>query len=229
MTATLPLDSLINDFPGHLRYFEENNPHSRHEPKYFETMRLRKSFEHASDAISSTEFVRNMRDTLSGFFRLARAAIIQLPAFERTLQEHRGEIGALERLCLGSSGDNTQDDLWNLVQRLKLTEGEARLVSGSKALHLLLPELVVPIDRAYSGAFLYRFSGEFDKREQEEETFKIAFECFRRIAERASPERYVDRHRWHTSPTKVVDNAIIGFVKRARAQFSGNAPTGTIG
>jgi len=219
MKSISPLDCLIDDFPPCLEYFVANNLHSRFE-QYLETMRLRKEFDSVSKAISSDEFLVRMRDTLSGFFRLARAVLLPSPAFEKQIREHRSEITALEKLSLSSSeGAATRPRLWDLMQGLKLTEGQARLVSGSKALHLLLPELMLPVDRAYTGAFLLRFSGEFDNRKEEEEIFRVAFQCFRRITEKTNPAQYVNTHEFHTSPTKVIDNAITGFVDRGRAQL----------
>jgi hypothetical protein len=141
---------------------------------------------------------------------------------------------------LGRETSETGDKLWGLINQLRLTTDESkkktgdniqtagnkkeksRLVSGSKALHLLLPDLVVPIDRQYTGAFLYRYSDEFDKKE-ERETFRIAFAAFHQIANAASPESYVGTQEVHTTRTKVIDNGIIAFVERAREKLKSAA------
>jgi hypothetical protein len=119
------------------------------------------------------------------------------------------------------------DKLWTQINQLKEMaakgekkgkEDKSKLVSGSKALHLLLPDLVVPIDRRYTSTFLYRYSDEFD-RDNERQTFGIAFAAFRKIAKAVNPEAYVGTQKVHANPTKVIDNGIIGFVERSRAKF----------
>jgi hypothetical protein len=100
----------------------------------------------------------------------------------------------------------------------KTTKNNPRLVSGTKALHLLLPDLVVPIDRQYTGAFLLRYSRDFEAG-KEQEAFRIAFAVFQEIARTIALQDFVGTHRFHATATKVVDNALIGFVERTRADF----------
>jgi hypothetical protein len=58
-------------------------------------------------------------------------------------------------------------------------------VAGSKALHHLLPELVLPIDRTYTAPFLFRTEPrDFQERDPQAETFPIAFETAQKIASR---------------------------------------------
>jgi hypothetical protein len=57
------------------------------------------------------------------------------------------------------------DILWNVIEHLTLNDGRAKLVVNTKALAHLLTALVVPIDRMYSAAFLFRFASEFDDAE----------------------------------------------------------------
>jgi len=84
----------------------------------------------------------------------------------------------------------------------------SRIVLGSKALRHLLPELVVPIDREYT----QRFFGWANPTLQNfpERCFREAFAGFAAIAREANPAQYVGRG-WHTSKTKVIDNAIVGL------------------
>jgi hypothetical protein len=109
--------------------------------------------------------------------------------------------------------------VWSLICTLRTTAAKARVVSGSKALHLLLPDLVVPIDRRYTGAFLYRYGEEFEPGTEEQKTLLSALAVFRMIAKTAKPETYVAKFRVHATRTKVIDNGIVGFVEQARKQF----------
>jgi len=87
-----------------------------------------------------------------------------------------------------------------------------------------------PIDRTYTAPFLGRMEPHhFQNPVQEAKTFGIAFESFRTIARSVNPTQYVGRHPWNTSRSKVIDNAIVGYVapmwaeakKRASEQHAG--------
>jgi hypothetical protein len=43
--------------------------------------------------------------------------------------------------------------------------------------------------------------------------FQKAFGAFVHIAREVNPQQYVGRHQWHTSRTKVLDNAVVGCVQ----------------
>ncbi len=64
----------------------------------------------------------------------------------------------------------------------------SKIVGGSKTLHHVLPELMPPIDRTYTGFFLSRDQSQhFQNAPQEAETFRLAFESFCAIASSVSP------------------------------------------
>jgi hypothetical protein len=103
-----------------------------------------------------------------------------------------------------------------------ITRRAPRLVSGTKLYHHLFPELVVPVDRTYTGAFLLAYeNNDFKSGSGEKDSFRVGFRCFSRIAVAIRPglEQYLARHRAHTSITKLIDNAIMGFVRRGRRQL----------
>jgi hypothetical protein len=47
---------------------------------------------------------------------------------------------------------NITDQLWMVVESLGVVENVAKIVAGTKTLHHLLPDLVVPMDRAWTGS-----------------------------------------------------------------------------
>jgi hypothetical protein len=142
------------------------------------------------------------------------AKLVALPAFAEALQRCSGQIAALEHERLE---DQTLDPdaiagmLWVIIERLRLTETHARLVTGTKALHHLLPNLVVPMDRQFTGAFFGWHNQAWQAAQ--ERSFKTAFASFVAIAREARPSRYVASG-WNTSPTKVLDNAIVGYCRK---------------
>ena len=106
------------------------------------------------------------------------------------------------------------NQLWSLVADLKVSTSGARIVANSKTLHHLLPDLVPPIDRQYTFNFFYsRTMLSVD----EETAFLEMFAQLHRIA-RSSAGVINERLGlgWNTSESKVVDNAIIGYVRSWR-------------
>src|SRR5262249_6245168 len=91
----------------------------------------------------------------------------------------------------------------------EIVDNNTRIVPGSKALHHLLPELIVPIDRAYTQTF-FRWQNPRFQYEQAS-CFQQAFAAFAEIARRVHPVQYVSDG-WNSSRTKVIDNALVGMV-----------------
>jgi hypothetical protein len=230
-----PLDCLIGDFANCLDYYIEKEPLNSRSEQYIATVKLRKQFSSVTAAIADDEFLRNLHSTLEGFFRLARIGLLPLDQFKQELSRHQTSIASFEGEKLGTEPEATGAELSKLISQLNLTkkkekkgkkatEDNPRLVSGTKTLHLLLPDLVVPIDREYTRAFLFRYTGDFDAGDAEQETFRTAFATFHTIAKAVAPETYVGKHPMHTTPTKVIDNGMMGFVELVRAQFQGLIP-----
>jgi len=99
--------------------------------------------------------------------------------------------------------------LWQLIDRLHIVENDTPIVSGTKALHHILPDLVVPMDRAYTQKFFGWHNPQFQYGQGR--CFKLAFEGFCHIAANVPLQSYVDTG-WNSSNTKIIDNAVVGFV-----------------
>jgi len=132
-------------------------------------------------------------------------------AFVTALRERAVELAALEPRAIDQP---TLDPavvgahLARLVQSLDIVANQTRIVPGSKALHHLLPELVVPFDRQYTQ--LVFGWGNPQVQYAPERRYREAFETFVTVARRVNPRQYVGRGPWYTSPTKVLDNAVVG-------------------
>jgi hypothetical protein len=176
------------------------------------TIERRRALGSAAAALDDHDFKWSLYQTLQAWQIGQRASRLKsFSAFEDALRARASEIGELDRLTIdqadldvGAVGER----LAQLVQGLEIVENKARVVPGSKTLHHILPELVVPIDRAYT----QRFFGWPTPRFQyaPEECFVEAFEAFVRIAQATNPAQYVGAG-WYTSRTKVIDNAIVGL------------------
>ena len=108
-------------------------------------------------------------------------------------------------------------ELWELISELPGTETGSPLVANSKLLHHLLPKLMPPIDRGNTGRFFgYKHQASFQGgREGQKRIFDHIFPEMMSVSLRM--RGYLDSFCYSgfsSSPTKVVDNAIIGFVEK---------------
>jgi hypothetical protein len=82
-------------------------------------------------------------------------------------------------------------------------------VALTKTIHHLLPDLLPPIDRAYTGTFFGWSVPDFQSRQRE--IFDTSWSAFVEIGRRVDLDAHVGTAPWNTSCSKVVDNAIIGY------------------
>lgn len=85
-----------------------------------------------------------------------KSRLVAPPDFASALRRNAPEITALEGVIIGDAQLDmgvVSDRLWRLIDTLGTVENDAKLVAGTKALHHLLPNLVVPIDREFTGSF----------------------------------------------------------------------------
>ena len=108
--------------------------------------------------------------------------------------------------------DTTRMLLWLVVQGMGLSQTYSQTITGAKALHHLLPQLMPPIDGQYTGKFFHYSS---NSQIQTTKAFSLMLSYFSQIAQNddvdlgqhVRPEKW----EWATSETKVIDNAIIGY------------------
>jgi len=106
-----------------------------------------------------------------------------------------------------------------IEQQTGITESHSPLVANSKAVHHFLPDLVPPVDRAYTLKFSFERS---DPPGGVAETFELIFQGFAQIAKANAPyiRDAVARgmgasgpRAWDSSHAKVLDNVLIGWVR----------------
>lgn len=100
--------------------------------------------------------------------------------------------------------------MWSIIGSLGVVENRSLIVPGTKTMHHLLPDLVPPMDRAWTGAF-FLWSAAAPQYAQAT-TFERTFTSFSHMAVAAQPRQYVGEG-WRTSRTKILDNAVIGYCK----------------
>ena len=99
-------------------------------------------------------------------------------------------------------------------------KSKRRIVGVSKALHFLLPDLIMPIDSSYTMPVIYGYNRYSNDREKETKDFIHIFRKTVEIAQRLnlSPSD-IDGDGWNTSIPKLIDNAIIGYDKLEPGKF----------
>jgi len=88
-------------------------------------------------------------------------------------------------------------------EKLSLMETEAKLVSNSKLLHFLFPNLLMPMDRKNTLFYFYGNPSESPKKYFEITEFSLEI-----IKMHRNLEQYLDDG-WNTTVPKLIDNAII--------------------
>jgi hypothetical protein len=94
-----------------------------------------------------------------------------------------------------------------------VVENKAKLVAGTKTLHHLLPDLVMPMDRAWTGKFFQLHPPEWQDPDNQRRTFQRVYSQLANVARQVQLGQYVTGQGWRTSRTKILDNALIGFCK----------------
>jgi len=104
--------------------------------------------------------------------------------------------------------------LRDLFSGLKVMESRRKIVGVSKAMHFLLPDLVVPIDGTYTLPYFFGYNRYDASDEAEYDTFEYVLLESHRIIERLNlTDADVDNQNWNTSVPKLIDNAIIGYFR----------------
>ena len=209
------VDGVINEFSVCLETYDKQIPFTRsgQYSLHRETIERRRTFVSVRDAIEDEGFVRNFHQTLYAWGIGKRASrLVSLSEFRDRLSDCSEEISGFEHLRL----DDQELDaslisirLWRLIERLGVVQNVSLIVPGTKTLHHLLPDLIPPMDRAWTGAF---FQWSMGASQYERMTFIRTFSYYAEIAKAVDPVIYVG-DKWRTSRTKVLDNAIIGYCK----------------
>lgn len=101
----------------------------------------------------------------------------------------------------------------DLFSQLKVMRSKSQIVGCSKALHFLLPQLIMPVDGKFTLNFLYGYRKYYDDTENEVRIFLEVFHAFRSLASILGihEKDQVCASSWNTTVPKIIDNAIIGY------------------
>jgi len=218
------IDKLCGNFAYYLRKFDDAKKFTGPSVYFHQRTLNRLESLGLPAALEDTIFLEYLYATLTawGLHRMGPtgAKLVEFESFKKTLSNQKGAIASLQAYQLThlpeQNLDVIVDALWNILSNLKVSETRTQIVAGSKALHHLLPKLMPPIDREYTTRFFYCEEGVKTvilPSGGEERIFKEIYPFFFEIASRNREVIFQHIGRgFHTSETKVIDNAIVGFV-----------------
>lgn len=208
------VDLLIRGFPQLLSAFQRKPPFGRAGQFEYhrDTIAARRDAGSAVAALQDSGFLKLLYSTLRKWgIGLRGSRLVPFAEFESLLRSQERGIAELESAAID---DPTLDSkaiaarVWAVLDGLVITNNKARLVPCTKALHHVLPDLVVPIDREYTQSFFGWHNPEFQNRQSA--CFHQAFDVFVRVARAVNPGQFVGAG-WNTSKSKVIDNAVVGL------------------
>jgi len=210
------LDGLVSNFDLYVAEYDTSVPFGRSGQYEFHRSAIdrRLFLGSAAAAIHDTTFTEMLHAVLQAWGIGRRGShLVPLAELRQSLVENEDAVVALDRLNLEAPAldiTTVGENIDRLVSSLGVVKNRARIVAGTKTLHHLLPDLVPPMDRKWTGAFFCWSLA--DPQEHQSLIFSQAFSSLAGVARSTSPSRLVGSG-WHTSPTKVLDNALIGYCR----------------
>jgi hypothetical protein len=206
--------ALVHDFDRYVLASDSMVPFSADQlSAHRATIALRHRAGSVTAAVADPEFVQSLRHTLIAWRLDSRASkLVSEAAFGHAIAAALPTLMELEpfRIDARNLPDELVLRLWTLIETLGVVTNDAKVVAGTKALHHLLPDLVPPMDRAWTGKFFGLHAPEWQGADQRR-TFVRAYGTFQSVAQQVDLQRHVTGDRWRTSMTKVLDNALIGY------------------
>jgi hypothetical protein len=210
------VSTLTHKFSDYVSAYDDSAPFSGEQlAAHRHTIDLRRQAGSVQAAVANPEFVASLRRTLIAWGIGSRASIlVSSTAFNDALEAAVPELEPFETLRISSGlPSEVSEELFRIIMSLGVVENKAKLVAGTKTLHHLLPELVMPVDQSWTGRFFQLHAPEWTDPHNQRNTFRRVFGHFTQVAQVVHPEQYVTGEGWRTSQTKILDNALIGFCK----------------
>jgi hypothetical protein len=219
------IGKLVSRFGDYVQAYDDRPPFTREQlAAHRHSVELRRQAGGVRAAVEDEEFVASLRRTLLAWGVGRRASrLVASEDFTAAIRGAAPGLEALEPMAIDDDdlpGDMA-DRLWFIIDSLGVVTNKAKLVAGTKTLHHLLPDLVPPMDRAFTGAFFGFHLPEWQDIAGQRRILRLAYDQFAAVARRVHPAKYVTGAGWRTSRTKILDNALIGFCK---AELGASAP-----
>jgi hypothetical protein len=209
------VNRLALNFPFYLNYYSDHCPFKKFGQLeyHLETIQRRRELVSAKAALKDHKYLTSLYKTIKAWGIGSRGSRLRpFDDFVSALNTNALEISELDGLRIDQSGLEINlviRQAWKLINTTEIVENQARLVPCSKTLHHVLPDLFVPMDRAYTQVF---FGWQNPKFQYDQAAcFSEAFRAFRQISNMANPGKFVGSV-WNSSLTKIIDNAVVGLI-----------------
>jgi hypothetical protein len=187
---------------------------------YRELITMHRNVQHIVKLMRNDDFCSKLYTTLEAWDMNKRGA--KLNDFEivrESIRQHEPYLIDLYKNKLDSihslEDKNAQKiigDLEFVFCHLEIMKSKRRIVGVSKAMHFLLPDLVMPVDSTYTMPYFYGSNKYSEKAEKEFRDYLDIFTRTHRITNSLQlTNSDVKGGEWNTSIPKLIDNAIIGF------------------
>jgi len=178
--------------------------------------------------IFSDEYLELIYTTLISWNMNGRGAKLNdFILFKNSIKEQKSKINSLKKYKIETLNEDNKKRVLEIIDSLfkdldlvgKSWTGnkiKSKLVTFSKTLHFLLPNLIIPIDRKYTMNFFY---GNTDiptdiniqrNNKKQIEVFNELYGKFCEIAKIYNLKKHLDSQ-WNRTIPKIIDNAIIGY------------------
>lgn len=210
------LAAVTKDFAECIEAYDEQVPFQRSGQYEWHRMTIEARLRCGSvrRALDDEAFTRLLYGTLQRWGIGRRASVlVPLPEFRQRMRDQAAPIAALETALIDDPALDVPavcEHVWKVIENLGIVRNRSLIVPGTKALHHVLPDLVPPMDRAWTGAF-FLWSAAAPQNAQAA-TFARTFTGLTQVARAVKPVGYTGKG-WRTSRSKVLDNSIIGYCK----------------
>ena len=206
------IDLLIKEIPTLIRKFDEWRYRKGPDLYFYKRTISEIRNNKLEDLLKNKKFIELIYATLVSWdMNSRRARIKYFDEFSKNILEYKEYFVELSNFKLNTIPkdklEEVKSKLEYLYSRLILMKSGGRLVSNSKTMHFILPDLIIPIDRVNTLMFFYGNTNESKNK------FLEIFECSWYVAKDINLSKYLDGN-WNQTIPKIIDNAIIFKMKK---------------
>jgi hypothetical protein len=153
------------------------------------------------------------------------AKVVDYTIFIEEINKNRDELNVLKNKTLQEVDINDIVELIN--EKIHVSTSNSYLVSSTKVLHHIIPNIISPIDRQYSIRFINENKNHFSNNTMQlnvvtEEVYAFIFiDGMRDFLYKNEPKmkNYLDDN-FNTSITKIFDNLLVAYIKEYKRDAS---------
>ena len=229
-------DRLVACFAQFIEFFDQGAKGSIGPDLHFHLRAIRRCRDLGpAGACVDEAFAEHVYATLAcwGMHRMGDTTtkLVDFETFRSSLASVSERVADLAHLGIcgldSESLESVTEGVGSVLDSLEVSRATSRLVASTKVLHHVLPDLVPPVDRRFTLAF-FGVPELTPSSKKASAIFDVLYPEFARIAADLG-SRLLDQvdpslNGWYTSPTKVLDNAIMGAILSDEEEGSNKRP-----